>query len=100
MLKFLRNKNFNIEPAVKTEGQGLYIKKDLKPESGKIEIAILPNFYIAFPDLMTYSYIKKIEPLNKFGTKRRPQNKFGTKRRPQNKLGTIMICTSFNRETL
>jgi len=26
--------------------------------------------YIAFPDLMTYSYIKKIEPQNKFATKK------------------------------
>ena len=25
---------------------------------------------IAFPDLMTYSYISKIEPQNKFGTKK------------------------------
>ncbi len=32
------------------------------------------KFVIAFPDLMTYSYIKKIKPQNKFGTKRRPQN--------------------------
>ena len=38
---------------------------------------------IAFPDLMTYSYIKKNEP----------QNKFGLKIRPQNKFGTIIICT-------
>jgi len=43
---------------------------------------------IAFPDLMTYSYIKKIEPQNKFGLKRGPQNKFGTKKGPQNKFGT------------
>jgi len=26
--------------------------------------------YIAFPDLMTYSYIKKIDPQNKLGTKK------------------------------
>ena len=62
--------------------------------------------HIAFPDLVAYSYIKKIEPQNKFGTKRGPQNKFGTKRGPQNKFGTkrgpqnkfgtIIICTSFN----
>jgi len=68
------------------------------------------NLDIAFPDLMTYSYIKKIEPQNKFGTKIRQQNKFGTKIRPQNKFGTKIrqqnkfciqiICTSFNWETL
>jgi len=44
---------------------------------------------IAFPDLMTYSYIKKIEPQNKFFTKIRPQNKFRTKIAPlQNKFRT------------
>ncbi len=36
---------------------------------------------------MTYSYIQKIEPQNKFGLKRGPQNKFGLKRGPQNKFG-------------
>jgi hypothetical protein len=41
----------------------------------------------------------KIRPQNKFGTKIRPQNKFGTKIRPNNFV-TIMIRTSFNRETL
>ncbi|MEK8017865.1 MAG: hypothetical protein VSS75_013415, partial [Candidatus Parabeggiatoa sp.] len=58
----------------------------------------LTHVIIAFPDLRTYSYIKKIEQQNKFGTKRRPKNKFGTKRRPQNKFGTKR--RPFNRETL
>ena len=44
--------------------------------------------YIAFPDLMTYSYIKKIEPQNKFCTPNRLQNKFCTPNRPQNKFCT------------
>jgi len=38
---------------------------------------------IAFPDLMTYSYIKKIEPQNKFCTPSKQQNKFCTPSRAQ-----------------
>jgi len=54
------------------------------------ERKLLRETDIAFPDLMTYSYIKKIEPQNKFRTKRaKLQNKFGTKIAPrQNKFFT------------